>query len=104
MYPALVLRKKQIKYHMRLKASESAGYKGAAPQKDPSRNGSVCYCCQVILGGEMDMMATSEDYEEQRRRLTNANLLTIVYQTYGHMDFVSRDGSCTHLLCTAWGA
>jgi hypothetical protein len=38
----------------------------------------------------MDMMATPDDYEEQRRRLTNANLLTIVYQTYGHMDFVSR--------------
>jgi hypothetical protein len=61
----------------------------------------LCCRCQVILGGEMDMMATTEDYQEQRRRLTNANLMTIVYHGYGHMDFVSRGVSCTHWLCTA---
>jgi hypothetical protein len=46
----------------------------------------------VVLEGEMDIMATVDDMREQRRRLTNANLTEIVYQTYGHMDFVSRGG------------
>jgi hypothetical protein len=44
----------------------------------------------VVFEGEMDIMATVDDMREQRRRLTNANLIEIVYQTYGHMDFVSR--------------
>ena len=50
-------------------------------------------CCtvyaQLILEGEMDLMAPSDDITEQRPRLTNTHTIEIVYQSYGHMDFVS---------------
>lgn len=44
---------------------------------------------QVILEGEMDIMAVSDDVSEQARQLTNTQMTLIVYKGLGHMDFVS---------------
>jgi hypothetical protein len=44
---------------------------------------------QVVLEAEMDIMSTADDITTQRRRLVNTSPVSIVYQTYGHMDFVS---------------
>lgn len=39
------------------------------------------------MSGEMDLMSTNDDIYEQKKRL-NAFVTEIVYQQYGHMDFV----------------
>lgn len=43
----------------------------------------------MILEGEMDVMSVQDDVNEQVRRLTNAQVIPVVYQQLGHMDFVS---------------
>lgn len=53
---------------------------------------------QVIMSGEMDTMSVTEDVAEQRRRLAPGVLAAeMVYQTYGHMDFVW-DRTARHML------
>lgn len=37
----------------------------------------------------MDVMSVQDDVNEQVRRLTNAQVIPVVYQQLGHMDFVS---------------
>jgi hypothetical protein len=44
---------------------------------------------QVVLEGEMDIMSTADDITAQRKRLVNTSPISIVYQSYSHMDFVS---------------
>lgn len=48
---------------------------------------------QVVFQGEMDIVSTSEDIEEQNRQI-GRSITTIVYQAYAHMDFVSTVGVC----------
>jgi hypothetical protein len=48
---------------------------------------------QVVFQGEMDIVSTSEDIEEQNRQI-GRSITTIVNQAYAHMDFVSTVGVC----------
>lgn len=52
----------------------------------------MCQCVlllQIILEGEMDVMSTTEDVDEQRRHLKPDVLVAeLVYQSYAHMDYV----------------
>eukprot|EP00878_Enallax_costatus_P000288 GHUV01000360.1.p2 GENE.GHUV01000360.1~~GHUV01000360.1.p2 ORF type:complete len:224 (+),score=18.01 GHUV01000360.1:2065-2736(+) len=43
---------------------------------------------QVMLEGELDIMSVPEDVKEQIKRLTNAKIIELVYEKYGHMDYV----------------
>lgn len=43
---------------------------------------------QVMMQGQLDVMATPEDIDEQKRRLSNAQIIELVYTQYSHMDFV----------------
>jgi hypothetical protein len=60
----------------------------------------VLYVPQVVLEGEMDLMAPAGDITEQGLRLVNTHPVAIVYQSYSHMDFVSFPGTLPkHLVC-----
>jgi hypothetical protein len=58
-------------------------------------------CCplrpQVVLQGEIDIMSTANDIDEQVRQI-GRHTSTIVYQQYAHMDFVGTAGVCCCLL------
>jgi hypothetical protein len=53
----------------------------------------------VLLEGDMDLMATADDITAQGLRLVNTHSVSIVYQSYGHFDFVSFP---VHYPCTSF--